>query len=69
MKKILLAAALGLGVVMFTMIGNVGHATIPTGISMIDTIPKDTTVPDTPSTPDAPQPDAPQPDTASTPSY
>lgn len=79
MKKFLLAAGLGLGIVVFTMAGNLGHATALTGISYIDTVPKDTTVPDTPTTPDAPQPDAPQPDnpqpdapqpdTATTPSY
>jgi len=65
MKKFLLAAGLGLGIVVFTMAGNLGHATALTGISYIDTVPKDTTVPDTPdtpTTPDAPQPDAPQPD-------
>ena len=56
MKRIILAAGLGLGVLAFTMAGATGHITALTGHSVTDTVPQDTTVPDQP-TPDQPTPD------------
>jgi hypothetical protein len=46
MKKVLLAAGLGLGVLTFTMAGAANHATAPVGTSIVkDTVPSDTTQP------------------------
>lgn len=45
MKKILLAAGLGLGVLTFTMAGSVNHATAPFSNLVKDTVPEDTTQP------------------------
>jgi hypothetical protein len=44
MKKVLLAAGLGLGVLTFTMAGAANHATAPVSITN-DTVPTDTTQP------------------------
>jgi hypothetical protein len=51
MKKVLLAAGLGLGVLTFTMAGATSHATAPVNHLTKDTIPTDTTQEPTP-TPD-----------------
>jgi hypothetical protein len=51
MKKVLLAAGLGLGVLTFTMAGATSHATAPTSHLIKDTVPTDTTQQPTP-TPD-----------------
>lgn len=45
MKKILLAAGLGLGVLTFTMAGAANHATAPSSHLVKDTVPQDTTQP------------------------
>jgi hypothetical protein len=45
MKKILLAAGLGLGVLTFTMAGAADHATAPFSALKNDTTPTDTTQP------------------------
>ena len=51
MKKVLLAAGLGLGVLTFTMAGATSHATAPVSHLTKDTVPSDTTQQPTP-TPD-----------------
>ncbi len=54
MKRILLAAGLGLGVLTFTMAGATNHSTAPLNQTLkLDTVPSDTTSP------------TPKPDTAS----
>lgn len=45
MKRILLAAGLGLGVLTFTMAGATNHATAPYSQLVKDTVPQDTTQP------------------------
>lgn len=45
MKRILLAAGLGLGVLTFTMAGAADHATAPYSQMKNDTVPTDTTQP------------------------
>jgi hypothetical protein len=58
MKRILLAAGLGLGVLTFTMAGTINHATAPQSQLIYDTVPGDTTKPpaptDTTTTPTTP---------------
>lgn len=44
MKRIFLAAGLGLGILSFAMAGN-NHATAPVGHLKYDTVPHDTTTP------------------------
>ena len=50
MKRVLLAACLGLGVLTFTFAGSADHATAPHNVMINDTVPEDTTQP-------APEPD------------
>jgi hypothetical protein len=57
MKRILLAAGLGLGILTFTMAGTINHATAPHSQLIYDTVPGDTTqppAPDTTTTPTSP---------------
>jgi hypothetical protein len=58
MKRILLAAGLGLGVITFTMAGAANHETAPTTYLVNDTVPQDTTQPTPkPDTTNQPKPD------------
>lgn len=49
MKRILLAAGLGLSILSFTMAGNANYATAPFTYNGNDTVPSDTTPTDTTS--------------------